>query len=92
MTSLSLAELLAREEHRRGRRNLRDRMARDFISLHPDIKSNPEMELSMFEIPEGTTENAIRGIARFYQKKALVRSILKERNNNDEWPRTEKTS
>ena len=92
MTSLSLAGLLTREEHRRGRRNIRDRLARDFISLHPDIKSDPEMELSIFEIPDGTTESAIRGIARFYQRKALVRSILKKRSNNDKWSEPEKTS
>ncbi len=88
MVSLGLAEMIAREENRRGRRNTRDRLAREFIRLHPNIKSDPEMELKSLDIPEGTTESAVRAIARFYQKQSLVRSILKERKNDDTW-RTE---
>ena len=83
MVSLGLAEMIAREESRRGRRNTRDRLAREFIRLHPDIKSDPDMELESFDITEGTTESAVRAIARFYQKQSIVRSILKERKNDD---------
>ena len=93
MVSLGLAEMIAREENRRGRRNTRDRLAREFLRLHPDIKSNPDMDLELFNIPEGTTESAVRAIARFYNKQSLVRSILKEQKRNDNTSRegTEKT-
>ena len=83
MVSLGLAEMIAREENRRGRRNNRDRLAREFIRLNPDIKTDPDMELDLSNIPEGTTESAVRAIARFYNKQSLVRSILKERKNDD---------
>ncbi len=83
MVSLGLAEMIAREENRRGRRNTRDRLAREFLRLHPDIKDDPDLEFNLSDIPEGTTESAVRAIARFYQKQSLVRSILKEKKNDD---------
>ena len=83
MVSLGLAEMIAREESRRGRRNTRDRLAREFIRLHPDIKGDPDMDLESIDIPEGITESAVRAIARFYQKQSLVRSILKGRKTDN---------
>lgn len=83
MVSLGLAEMIAREENRRGRRNTRDRLAREFLRLHPDIKDDPDLEFNLSDIPDGTTESAVRAIARFYQKQSLVRSILKEKKNDN---------
>ena len=93
MVSLGLSEMIAREEIRRGRRNTRDRLARVFIQEHPKIKDDPEAEFDFSDIPEGTTESAVRAIARFYNKQSLVRSILKEQKRNDNTSRegTEKT-
>ena len=78
-----LADLILKEESRRGRRNIRDRLARQYIQNHPDIKQDPEGDIDLDEIPDGTTESAIRGIARFYNKSNLVRQILRERKTND---------
>ncbi len=83
MVSLGLAEMIAREENRRGRRNTRDKLAREFLRLHQDIKDDPDLEFNLSDIPDGTTESAIRAIARFYQKQSQVRSILKERKRDN---------
>ena len=41
------------------------------------------MDILRKEIPKGTTEAAIRGIARHYNKQKLVRDILRERKNDN---------
>ncbi len=84
-----LAELILNEESRRGRINVRDRLAREYIQNHPDIKQDPDSSIDYNDIPEGTTESAIRGIARFYNKSSLVRQILRERRENDNAEQTE---
>lgn len=77
-----LSLLAANEEIRRTRRNLSDRLARRWINVHPEIKEDPENS-KIEDVPEGTTENAIRSIARFYKRKKLVRKVLRERNYDD---------
>ena len=86
-----LVDLILQEESRRGRRNVRDRLARIYIQNHPSIKQDPEGGIDLDDIPEGITESAIRGIARFYNKSSLVRKILRERRENDDTRSTEKT-
>jgi len=81
--SYRLVDLILKEESRRGRRNVRDRLAREYIQNHPEIKQDPNSIIDSNDIPEGTTESAIRGIARFYNKSSLVRQILRERRNDD---------
>jgi len=78
----SIQDLIDREEIRRERRNLRDRLAREFLRDHPEIKSDPDViEIKVEDIPEGTTVAAIRSIARFYSRKAEVRVFLRDRKD-----------
>ena len=86
----SLSQMILREESRRGRRNVRDRLAREYIRDNPQIKVDPEMEIDESKIPEGTTVGAIRGVARHYNKQATIRDILRE-ITNDNTKRTETT-
>tara|TARA_B100000949_G_scaffold137679_1_gene121093 strand:+ start:4920 stop:5201 length:282 start_codon:yes stop_codon:yes gene_type:complete len=80
---LTLQEQLHREAERRISRNVRDRLAREYIRKYPNIKIDPNGPISFDEIPEGTTEAAIRGIAKYYYKQKLIRDILRERKNDD---------
>ncbi|KKN75294.1 hypothetical protein LCGC14_0381460 [marine sediment metagenome] len=67
-------------EERREARNLRDRLARQVLQLHPDIKEDPDgFPIDLDWIPVGTTEAAIRSLARHYAKQKLIRRILNER-------------
>jgi len=86
-----LVDLILQEESRRGRRNIRDRLAREYIQNHPSIKQDPEGDINLDNVPDGTTESAIRGIARFYNKSSLVRKILRERRENDDTRSAEET-
>ena len=79
----TLTEALAKEVEARKKRNIRDRKAREYIKDHPEIKQFPDMDILRKEIPKGTTEAAIRGIARHYNKQKLVRDILRERKNDN---------
>ncbi|KKN33698.1 hypothetical protein LCGC14_0801040 [marine sediment metagenome] len=79
-SSLELDQLITRERQRRERRNLRDRLARSFLKEHPEVVDNPEMEI-VDVVPEGTTEAAIRGIARHYHRMRKVREYLREIEN-----------
>ena len=75
---LTLTESLAREVAARKKRNTRDRLARDYIKNHPEIKESPNMDIKKGDIPKGTTEATIRGIARHYNKQKLIRDIIRE--------------
>ena len=87
---MKLSEMLHNEQERRRTRNIRDRMAREYIRCHPEIKEDPEGLIDPENIPEGTTESGIRGIARFYHKKKMIRTILRERQNDNTWRTEEK--
>ena len=80
---MKLSEMLSKEEDRRKGRNIKDRLARKYIRDHPEIKEDPEGLIDPENIPEGTTESGIRGIARFYHKKKMIRTILRERKNDN---------
>lgn len=73
----SLRELASRELERRERRNARDRSAREFLRLHPELLANPEAPV-VDSIPCDTTEAAIRSVARYYLKMKKVRELLRE--------------
>lgn len=79
----NLEALAASELQRREKRNVRDRLARHFIRAHPDLVDNPDLPLEASSIPEGTTEAAIRGIARFYHNMKEVRRLLRERDGKE---------
>lgn len=65
---------------RREARNLRDRLARQVLNDHPEVKEDPdEARIEESWIPEGTTEAAIRSLARHYKKQKLIRQLLNER-------------
>jgi len=81
----TLTEALAKEVEARKKRNIRDRKAREYIKEHPEIKQSPDIPILKKEIPKGTTEAAIRSIARHYNKQKLIRDILRERKNDDSW-------
>ncbi len=74
-----LQGLVERELVRREKRNLRDRLAREFIRDNPGIREDPD-GFPIDGLLEGTTEAAVRGIARFYKRKAEVRKVLEERD------------
>jgi len=78
----SIEQFIEREEARRERRNIRDRLAREFLREHPEIKVDPEGSIDCSEIPEGTSEAAIRTVARFYKRQAYVREVVNERSRN----------
>lgn len=73
---MSMQELAEKEKERRERRNLRDRLAREFLQSHPEIKDDPDSEITD-EIPDGTTEAAVRSIARHYSQMKKVREMLR---------------
>lgn len=73
---LTIEQLADREGIRRVKRNQRDRLARDFLKEHPELKTDPSTKICD-TIPEGTTENAIRSIARFYQRQKMARELLR---------------
>ena len=73
-----ITDLLESELERRDKRNVRDRLAREFLRDHPEIKEDPSIEFDISDIPEGTTESAVRAIARFYSRKKLVRKLIRE--------------
>ena len=72
----SVAEFIEKDDRRKEKRNIRDRLAREFIRDFPFLKEDPSIEIDTSLIPDGTTEAAIRGIARFYFRR---RSDLLER-------------
>ena len=77
----SISALVEREEVRRAKRKLRDRLAREYIRVHPELKEDPdEYIIRNSDIPDGTSEAAIRSIARQYSRQKVVRSILRERS------------
>ena len=79
----SISDLVEREEVRREKRNLRDRLAREYIRTFPGIKEKPEdWIVDPDSIPDGTSEAAIRSIAKQYSRQKVVRSILRERTTN----------
>jgi len=70
---------LARSElERRERRNVRDRVARAFLRSHPEIVDDPDHCKISDPVPEGTTEAAVRAVARHYHRMRIVRRLLKE--------------
>lgn len=77
MPELSMEEAVEKARQRREERNVRDRQARKVLQLHPEIKDDPDgIEIPDEWILEGTSENAIRSIARHYRKQAMIREIL----------------
>lgn len=81
MSSEPVIDQLARSEiERRERRNIRDRQARAFLQDHPELVDDPEHVIAD-NIPDGTTEAAVRSIARHYHKMRKVRQFLKENPN-----------
>ena len=78
-----LEALAQKEIERRERRNTRDRLAREFLKEHPEVKENPDCEITD-PIPEGTSEAAVRATARHYKQAKQVRQVLRERRNAEE--------
>lgn len=76
----SIEEQLKIAEDRREVRNLRDRLARKVLQLHPEIKEDADgFPIPTDWIPEGTTEAAVRSLARHYAQQKLIRQLLRER-------------
>ena len=73
---MSLDDLARAEMVRREKRNLRDRIAREYLREYPEIKKDPEAVLPT-EVPEGTSEAAIRSIARHYAQQKQVRDVIR---------------
>lgn len=73
---MSIEDLARAEMERREKRNLRDRLAREYLRSHPEMKADPEGEL-VTAVPEGTSEAAIRSIARHYAKQKQVREVIR---------------
>ena len=78
----SFQELLKNERLRKERRNESDKLARSWIKQHPGIKEDPD-NFVIENVPQGTTENSIRSIARFYKKKKLIRKLAREDSNDE---------
>ncbi len=73
---MSLEKLAESELERREKRNLRDRLARSFLRNHPKLIEDPKGDI-LDAIPEGTTEAAVRSVARHYRRMKLVRDYIR---------------
>ena len=78
MTSISDIEAIAEKEiARREKRNIRDRLAREFLKEHPEVKDDPDNAVISDKVPMGTTEAAVRAFARNYRRQRNVRNYIK---------------
>lgn len=72
-----VTELIDKELQRRERRNLRDRLARTFLRDHPELVNDPEADINE-TVTEGTSEAAVRSIARHYNKMKKIRAFIRD--------------
>ena len=77
---MSIDSLAQSELARRQRRNNRDKLARAFLKDHPELIDSPDAPIAAEDISEGTSEAAIRAIARHYGTMKRVREYLKSQN------------
>jgi hypothetical protein len=72
-------ELVESTLRQREKRNIRDRLAREYLRDHPEVKDDPDNSvIEESSIPEGTSEAAIRSLARHYARQKFARQLVKE--------------
>lgn len=74
---MSLELLAVKELQRRDTRNERDRLAREYLRLHPYLKDNPDAPITD-SVPKGTSVAAVRSIARLYFRMRKVRELIRD--------------
>lgn len=76
-----LEELVIAEVLRQDKARIREKLSREYINSHPELKENPDSVIE--DIPEGASEDQIRTIARRMKIEKEARKIRAMRLKDD---------